>query len=534
MVTARAATQGNRAAILYARAWAISTLLALVSIARADVVTDIVQENRYAIAYLKVSYEGVPGEPDGKKTVTGSGFVVDRVGHLLTARHVVMPDFDYQKRTISVWLGERGGGNMRHAEPIDERPAFDIALLKMTTGANDYAHVSIGDPDTTAEGSHLTALGFALGEQGAGGVANSDGRLSSKYGQRGTWRTSIPLNPGDSGGPVFEDGNTVVGIVIGGETAALQINAIVPINYATGLLPGPYGGARVPGQGNVGEVPTLVTTIDRPTILDALPAQLRSAPPAGTPGPGYEQELQRKGILKLDGAVLAIAYDAVDQDRTLAVHTLILTRGAKIVTNGMNLRIVATRIVVDDGSISSFASDDARASAPGARGRDGGNVYLIGLRDIAGLLPVSLDGQAGADGNGGPPGVRGSAGRRGDNGADALLGCLRGGGNGDPGQAGGVGGTGQAGGSGGNGGTLFLVRAATGVSTRIAFTASGGLQGNGGPGGAGGPGGSGGQGGRGTAFCRGGSGGADGPPGPAGPRGGDGSAGRNGRMEERA
>ena len=509
-----------------------ATLSLLVAAVHADVVTEIVQKNRQAIAFLKVTYEEVPGEATGTKVVNGTGFIVDKVGHLLTARHVVMPEFTFRKRTIEVYLGERGG-SVRYAEPIDDKPKYDLALLKLTSGTNNYNHVLIGDPQSITEGTHLTALGFPLGEQGAGGVSNNDGRLSSKYGHPpGTWQTNIPLNPGDSGGPVFEDSNTVVGIVIGGATTALRINAIIPIDYASGLLPGPLGSTRVPGPSNVGELEPPTTTITGSTTLDSLPVALRTAPPAGTPDAIFDQELRKKGVLRLDGATLTIPFNSVDRERTLAVHTLVLTRRAKIVTNGMNLRIVARRIVVDEGLIASFDAEEARAAVPGGRGRDAGRMYLVGLQEITGLLPVALDGQAGADGTAGPPGAHGAAGRRGDSGADALLGCLRGGGNGEAGHQGGQGGQGFAGGDGGKGGVLVLQQVAAGVSTRITFTASGGAPGRGGPGGAGGLGGPGGEGGSRTTFCGAGGAGPDGAPGGFGQQGPNGTPGDNGRLDD--
>jgi len=126
------------------------------------------------------------------------------------------------------------------------------------------------------------------------------------------------------------------------------------------------------------------------------------------------------------------------------VSELELKGGARIITNGTTFRVVADRIVSEEGAIESFTDGSAR-SLPDETAKAGG-VVIINATTMSGNLRVRLPGQDGAPGMQGRNGAPGAAGASGQNAADHLFDCARGGGDGRPG---GRGGDGEPGGVGG-------------------------------------------------------------------------------------
>ena len=257
-------------------------------------------------------------------------------------------------------------------------------------------------------------------------------------------------------------------------------------------------------------------------------------PPSATSQGKLVDELARKGSLTLDHSTLTIAPAGANVVATLAVRTLELKNGSRIVTNGNGLRIIAEQIIANEGSVISFPDTsitlpDASAETAGLNGRDGGRVTLLSIEGIRGSLNVSLPGQNGARGGRGAAGIQGDAGPRGSDAVQGFVDCRAGGGNGGQGGQGKPGQPGYPGGNGGSGGTLTLEGKLADQSSLIVFAAPGGIGGAGGEGGAGGSGGPGGAGGSGSASCSGGRGGVQGPIGIQGPAGKPGSDGQSGR-----
>jgi hypothetical protein len=278
------------------------------------------------------------------------------------------------------------------------------------------------------------------------------------------------------------------------------------------------------------EQPENVTVIPAQTVqLTDLPPDLLNPVPAD-PATDLAAQLKQRGSLTLSGSTLIIADPGAGRTATIACRTLRMTNGARIVTNGNNLALVALKAEFGDNSgIISF-SDQTIKAAPATSGGGGGKLRINVVQSFSGALRVSLPGQNGGDG---VSGGQGSAGPPGSRGADAVKGfvdCHSGGGNGSAGGQGSKGGTGGAGGSGGDGGDLILEGAIAGNRNLVDFSAPGGSGGLAGAGGAGGPGGTGGQGGSGDGPC---SGGRAGPTGPGGPQGDPGPAGATGQPGKR-
>jgi hypothetical protein len=275
--------------------------------------------------------------------------------------------------------------------------------------------------------------------------------------------------------------------------------------------------------------PEVAATIPAQTVqLSDLPQDLLNPVQADSPAE-LTAQLKQRGSLTLNGSTVTLGPVGAGRTVTIACRTLRLTNGARIITNGNHLVLVALNARFgDNAGISSFSQEGVKA-APSAKGVSGGKVRINVLQGFSGSLRVSLPGQNGGDGTGGAQGGQGRPGDRGANAVKGLLDCHSGGGDGGTGRPGDKGGTGGVGGDGGDGGELVLEAVAANNHNLVDFDAPGGRGGVAGSGGAGGLGGPGGEGGSGDGPCSGGHGGAAGPAGPPGDPGAAGGNGQNGK-----
>jgi hypothetical protein len=234
-------------------------------------------------------------------------------------------------------------------------------------------------------------------------------------------------------------------------------------------------------------------------------------------------KLKSQDALTLDGTTLIVGDVGANRTVMLTASTLKLINGARIITNGNQLSLVALNMEFNNsGGIDSFYGETVKAAA-GMKGSDAGKVEIYATESVKGSVSISLPGQYGGDGSTGSPGNDGVKGAPGANGVDGLFDCKHGGTDGAQGTPGADGSVGGMGKSGGNGGDLILRgKAVIDYESHFPYQAppgSGGLGGAGGKEGAGGPGG---EGGSGSAHCGGGRAGqkgADGHQGPSGQNG---------------
>ena len=109
-----------------------------------------------------------------------------------------------------------------------ENSNLDVALLKFRNTAIERQAVLLGDPWSLDDGATIYAMGFPGKEE----WFHTEGKLSRKSGPKGSWNTTLVLNPGMSGGPVFNIDEKVVAMVWGGvpDKDINGINRILPVN----------------------------------------------------------------------------------------------------------------------------------------------------------------------------------------------------------------------------------------------------------------------------------------------------------------
>jgi putative serine protease PepD len=154
---------------------------------------------------------GLPGGQSGIST--GSGFLVDRRGDILTNYHLV----NGADRTSGVTVAFEDGV-VRSAGVAAVDPANDLAVLRVDPrGLPPVRPLPLGDSSSVRVGDSTLAIGDPLGADRTltGGIVSAlQHEITAADGQtiNNVIQTDQPLNPGNSGGPLIDGGGQVVGV----------------------------------------------------------------------------------------------------------------------------------------------------------------------------------------------------------------------------------------------------------------------------------------------------------------------------------
>ncbi|HYC82062.1 MAG TPA: trypsin-like peptidase domain-containing protein [Solirubrobacterales bacterium] len=177
------------------------------------------------------------GEPEseGGGTATGSGFVIDSEGHIITNNHVVEGADE-----ITVKLGE--SDTPRSAEVVGADPSNDLALLKVDAPQSELHPLKLGDSSEVEVGDEVVAIGnpFGLDRTVTSGIVSALQRqiqAPDGFSISNVIQTDAAINPGNSGGPLINGAGEVIGInsqieTGGGGNGNVGIGFAIPINTA--------------------------------------------------------------------------------------------------------------------------------------------------------------------------------------------------------------------------------------------------------------------------------------------------------------
>src|SRR5690606_26037855 len=134
----------------------------------------------------------------------GSGFIVSPDGYILTNAHVV----EYAEE-VKVKTTDR---REYTAQVVGTDPATDVAVLKID--ASDLPTVKIGDPSKLRPGEWVIAIGSPFGFENSvtAGIVSATSRSMPGSTYAPFIQTDVAVNPGNSGGPLFNLKGEVVGI----------------------------------------------------------------------------------------------------------------------------------------------------------------------------------------------------------------------------------------------------------------------------------------------------------------------------------
>ena len=168
-----------------------------------------------------------PGPREYQARSLGSGFIISEDGYILTNAHVVA---DMQEATVKL-VDKREF----KARVIGVDARTDVALVKID--ATGLRKVTIGDPAKLEVGEWVGAIGspFGFDNSVTAGIVSAKGRLFPDEGFVPFIQTDVAVNPGNSGGPLFNLSGEVVGInsmIYSGSGGYMGLSFAIPIDIA--------------------------------------------------------------------------------------------------------------------------------------------------------------------------------------------------------------------------------------------------------------------------------------------------------------
>jgi putative serine protease PepD len=145
----------------------------------------------------------------GQGSALGSGFVIDKTGHIVTNYHVVR---DAGEVTVSF-----SNRDTVSAEVVGSDPSTDLAVLRVDTAASALTPLRLGDSDAVRVGDAVVAIGnpFGLDRTVTAGIVSALQRLitaPNRFTIDHVIQTDAPINPGNSGGPLLNARGQVIGV----------------------------------------------------------------------------------------------------------------------------------------------------------------------------------------------------------------------------------------------------------------------------------------------------------------------------------
>ncbi len=198
----------------------------------------IYQQANPAVVYIRVLVED-----EGSLVLlgSGSGFVIDTQGHIVTNNHVIEAA-DAVKVTFS-------DGSVTDAQILGRDPYSDLAVLKVDALPEGVRPLELGDSSKLQVGQRVIAIGNPFGLEGTmtTGIVSAVGRsLSAEATDAGMFsipeiiQTDAAINPGNSGGPLLDSQGQVVGV----NTAIRSLTGTnsgvgfaIPVNIVRRIVP---------------------------------------------------------------------------------------------------------------------------------------------------------------------------------------------------------------------------------------------------------------------------------------------------------
>ncbi len=182
---------------------------------------------------------------------SGSGFVWDRKGHIVTNFHVVKG-----ANRLQVTLADQTSYT---AELIGAAPEKDLAILKIDAPREKLSPIPVGTSENLRVGQSVFAIGnpFGLDQTLTTGIVSALGREIESVGGipiRDVIQTDAAINPGNSGGPLLDSSGRLIGVntaIYSPSGASAGIGFSIPVDVVRWVVPEliAYGKIKRPSLG---------------------------------------------------------------------------------------------------------------------------------------------------------------------------------------------------------------------------------------------------------------------------------------------
>ncbi|KAF0133462.1 MAG: trypsin-like serine protease with C-terminal PDZ domain [Candidatus Saganbacteria bacterium] len=154
----------------------------------------------------------------------GSGFIIDKEGHIFTNEHVVNGS-DKIKVTLK-------DGRSFEGKVVGSDASIDLAIVKIE--ASDLPILNLGDSSIARPGEWVIAIGnpYGFSNTVTAGIISATGRTLADIGKKDLIQTDAAINPGNSGGPLINVKGEAIGINTAIVAQAQGIGFAIPINSA--------------------------------------------------------------------------------------------------------------------------------------------------------------------------------------------------------------------------------------------------------------------------------------------------------------
>ena len=196
------------------------TLVTSYSVSQQNV-ADVVRKSSDAVVLIVISNAA------GEETALGSGFLISADGEIVTNHHVIK---DAHSAIVKLF----NGAFFPVSGVLADDPNRDLAIIKVN--GKNLPFLSLGEIDKIQVGDHVVAIGSPLGLEGtvSDGVVSAVRDVSSKK-----WiQTTAPASHGNSGGPLLDMNDHVVGVITAGVNPELgqNLNFAVPCSDVASLV----------------------------------------------------------------------------------------------------------------------------------------------------------------------------------------------------------------------------------------------------------------------------------------------------------
>jgi S1-C subfamily serine protease len=247
-------------------------------------VSDIYAKTAPGVAFIDAKSGGGGGSllnPGSGQEASGSGFLIDGQGHVVTNDHVVEAGTTY---TI------RFGANSKSipAKLLGKDPSTDLAVLEVDPSKipGDAKPLSLASSKNLRPGDSAIAIGSPFGLSGTvttGIVSALDREIQSPNGFpiSGVLQTDAAINPGNSGGPLLDAAGRVIGVnsqIASSSRQSSGVGFAVPVDTVKQVVPQLISG------GNIKRAYIGVSTTQDPSAAGAVVASVTATGPAAKTG----------------------------------------------------------------------------------------------------------------------------------------------------------------------------------------------------------------------------------------------------------